>query len=126
MARDEADYDALREDTGRTEDTLDDTAAEAVFVRAEGLYVTAGVYAGARVLILRADWVKATELANYTQNEESEDLSDIAEAKRKLLLYWEGRVAADIAQDKITNRPSTARFGRTTRQPARVREYPGL
>lgn len=125
MARDEVDYQALRDDTGRTEDTLDDTAAEAKFVQAESLYPTAGVYAGARVLLLRKDWQDASQQADYTQNEESEKLSQIADAKRALLLYWEGRVTADIANDTLLNGSSAVRSGRSTRKPARIKEYPG-
>lgn len=126
MAYTAADYQALRDDTGRTTDTFDDEAAQAVFDRAATLYVAAGVYAGARVLLLRPDWQQATEQAiQYSQNEESEDLREVAKAKERLLLYWEGRVTADIANDKINNRASAARFGRTSRKPVRVREWPG-
>lgn len=126
MAYEAADYQELRDNTGRTTETLTDEQAQAVFDRAATLYLPAGVYAGARVLLLRTDWQKAAEQAiKYTQNEESEDLTAVAEAKRKLLLYWEGRVTIDIASDKVNNRPSAARFGRTSRKPARVREYPG-
>jgi hypothetical protein len=125
MARTDADYEYLREDTGRTDDTLDDSAAEAIYLQAESIYATAGVYAGARVLILRKDWATASSQADYTQNEESEKLSQIADAKKALLLYWEGRLTADIAQDAAVNGSGSVRSGRSTRKPARIKEYPG-
>lgn len=122
----EADWIALRDDTNKTLAQLSDAAAEAIFVRAATLYSASAVYAGTRVLVLRPDWVKATELADYSQNEESEKLGQIAEAKRKYLAYWEDLAAQATKVDETANRPSAVRSGRTTRKPARVKEYPGL
>lgn len=125
MAYTEADYQALRDDTGKTEATLNDEAAQVVFDRAATLYSAGAVFAGARILILRPDWQKATELADMTQNEESERLSQIAEAKRKYLAYWQGLVDEATKLDVVSNRASAVRSGRTKRKPARVMEYPG-
>lgn len=119
------DYQELRDHTGRTEETLTDAEADAVFVRAATIYAAAGVYAGARVLLLLKDWQEASNQADYTQNEESEKLSQIADAKKALLLYWEGRVTADIANDTLLNGSSAVRSARSTRKPARIKEYPG-
>lgn len=118
-------YAALRRDTGKTEATLPGNVAEEILVQAHAQYSPSAVYAGARVLVLLPDWVKATEMADYTQNEESEKLGQIAESKRKYLDYWEGKVAEAEAKDEQANRPSAVRSGRTTRKPARLKEYPG-
>lgn len=121
----EAQYAALRRDTGKTEATLPDEEAEAIFVEAATLYSTSAVYPGARVLLLLPEWQTATELADYTQNEESEKLGQIAESKRKYLAYWEAKVTEATKIDEQANRGSGVRSGRTTRKPARVKEYPG-
>lgn len=125
MAYTDADYQALRDDTGKTLATLSNEAAQAVFDRAATLYSAGAVYAGARILILRPDWKQATEQADYTQNEESEKLSQIAAAKKAYLLYWEGLAAEATKLDVVSNRSGAVRSGRTKRKPARVMEYPG-
>lgn len=119
-------YESLRKDTGNTISTLDDAAAQAVFDEAATLYSAGAVYAGARLLLLLPDWQKATEeAADYTQNQESEKLSQIATAKKAYLDYWQGLVDKATALDKVANRPSAVRSGRTRRIPARIIEYPG-
>lgn len=125
MAIYESQYAALRRDTGKTIATLPDPEAEDIFVQAASMYSPSAVYAGARVLVLLPDWQKATEQADYTQNEESEKLGQLAESKRKYLDYWEGKVEEAQAKDEQANRPSAVRSGRTTRKPARLKEYPG-
>ena len=121
----EAYYAALRRDTGKTEIGLSDPEAEAIFVEAAALYPATALQYGARVLALLPEWQKATELADYSQNEESEKLGQIAEAKRKYLAYWEGKVAEATKADQLANRSSGVRSGRTIRKPARIQEFPG-
>lgn len=107
----EAFYASLREDTGKTAATLPNDAAEAKFVQAAADFGAAGTQAGARVLILRVDWAKATDQADYVQNEESERLSQIADAKKELLDYWEGILAEAIAAVELPKGRRPAFFG---------------
>lgn len=107
----EDEYAALRDDTGKTETTLPDEDAEAIFVSAGAQYGEAGTYAGARVLILRKDWASASDLADYTQNEESERLGQIAAAKKQLLDYWQGELDEATAAAELPKGRRPAFFG---------------
>jgi hypothetical protein len=104
-------YAALRDDTGRTATTLPDADAEATFVAAQDEWGDAGTQAGARVLIIRVDWASASNAADYTQNEESERLSQIANAKKALLDYWQGLLDEAIAAVEIPVGQRPALFG---------------
>lgn len=105
-------YVALRDDTGKTLTTLPDLDAEAVFVAAQAEWGDAGTQAGARVLIIRKDWAIATNnAADYTQNEESERLSQIADAKKELLDYWQGLLDDATAAAELPKGRRPAFFG---------------
>ena len=107
------DYELLREDTGTTTATLDDTKAQAIFTRVEASYSgnAGAIFAAARVEVLRPIWAKATEQADYTQNEESERLSQIADAKKELLDYWERILAEATAAVQLPKGRRPAFFG---------------
>jgi hypothetical protein len=115
----EADYNLLREKTNTTIAELDNTEAAAIFARTEARYPSnaAAAFAAACVEVLEAIWARATEGADYTQNEESERLSQIAEAKRKLLEYWQSKLDEAVGDAELPKgrRPaffSVARAGR--------------
>jgi hypothetical protein len=110
---DEPDYALLREHTGTTESTLDDIKAAAIFERVEAAYAgnADAIFAAARVEVLQPIWARATELADYTQNEESEKLGQIADAKKELLDYWEGKLAEATAAAELPKGRRPAFFG---------------
>ena len=110
---DATDYELLREDAGLSESTLDDTKAAAIFDEVEVTYDgnADAIYAAARVKALRPIWARATELADYTQNEESEKLGQIADAKKELLDYWEGKLAEATAAAELPKGRRPAFFG---------------
>jgi len=119
------DYTRLRSNTGDSLTSLPDLAAEAVFVQAAEQYSAGAVYAGARVIRILELIGGAYKLHDYRQNNSSETASQIFTNLTKALGIWEGKVADAVAVETAAARPSAASFGRTTRRPARVREYPG-
>lgn len=96
-----ADYDLLRADVAATEAQLSDADAEDIFDTVEADYAgdASAIYAAARVLYLRRAWADATNLADYTQNEESERLSQVAAAKKRLLDYWQAELDRAVAKN---------------------------
>lgn len=90
----EADYILLREKTGTTIVQISNEKAAEIFTRTEAAYPNnaAAAFAAACVEVLEPIWVKATELADYSQNEESEKLGQIADAKKEVLDYWAGKL----------------------------------
>lgn len=90
----EADYILLREKTGTTITQVSDEKAGEIFERMELKYVSNAdaVFPAAAVEVLEPIWAKATELADMTQNEESERLSQIAKQKKELLDYWQAKL----------------------------------
>lgn len=92
-----AQRDRLRRDIGADATTMLDAEADALFDEAAESYSDAsvsGVYT--RVLALRGYVASKAKLASYTQNEESEDLSDIFKHLTKLLDYWESELTKAI------------------------------
>lgn len=121
----ELDYQRLRANTGDSEASLSDEAAEAIFVQAAELYSAGSVYAGARVLRILELLGGAYKLHDYVQNNSTESASQIFKNLTVALGIWEGKVSDAIATEELADRPNAARFGRTTRKPARIKEYPG-
>lgn len=103
----------LRQETGATTTQVSDELAGTFIDEAATLYPSNddAAYAYARVRTLRIVWGEATNAADYVQNEESERLSQIADAKKELLDYWEGKLAAAIALVEIPKGQRPAFFG---------------
>lgn len=119
------DYQRLRMDLGLQPDDesqIDNDQAELLFVRAGETYTDAASAATyTRVLAIRGLLVQAANEVDYTQNESSEKASQRFAHLSKLLDLWRGELAAVVGAAA----GSSARFGKTTRRPARVKEYPG-
>lgn len=95
-----ADYVLLRLDMGETAATLPDSQAEADFAQAAALYPDVGAsihYHAARVIVARRQYAAASNQADYTQNAESENLSQVAAHKYRWLQYWEKQLDAALA-----------------------------
>lgn len=118
------DYQRLRMDLGlqpNDESQLDNGQAELLFVRAGEAYTdSASIAAYTRVLAIRGLLIQAANEVDYTQNESSEKASQRFAHLSKLLDLW--RKELDVVVGAALG--SSARFGRTTRRPARVKEYP--
>ncbi len=121
----EVDWILLRSDTGHSFETLNDVDAEAIFTQAATMYSAGALYAGTRVLTILQLLGSSAKLRDYVQNNSSESASQVFKHLQALLGIWERKVADAAAVEDAANRPSAARFGRTTRKPARVKEYPG-
>lgn len=108
-----ADYLLLRQETGATTTQVSDALAETFFDEAATLYPSnaGAAYAHTRVRALRIAWGEASNLADMTQNEESERLSQIADAKKELLDYWEGQLAEATAAAELPKGQRPAFFG---------------
>ena len=109
----EADYILLREKTATTIVQVSDATAAALFVRMEAKYGlnTDAVFAAAAVEVLEPIWAKATELADYSQNEESEKLGQIADAKKELLDYWQAKLNEATTAAELPKGRRPAFFG---------------
>lgn len=122
MATD-TDYKRLRMDIGlQATDTtgLSDADAEAIFVEAgETFSDGASTKAATRVIALQRLQAQAALQINYTQNNSREEAEKIFTHYGELLKLWSERL--DYAVGKA--RGSSARFGRTTRKPARIKEH---
>lgn len=106
----EQDYALLRADLGLSAAELSDEEAAAVFTQAAAAYPDGSetVQAlAARVIVARRQWTAASELVDYSQNEESERLGQMAEAKRLLYLEWKEQLDAAIAAEASTKHPPT-------------------
>lgn len=115
-------YARLRRDIGADADSLPDAEAEAIFVEAGESYSdAASITAQTRVLALRGLFADSAKLTTYQQNASMERLSDVFSHLEKLLGYWEGKQAEAV---KAASSTGAARFGRTGRIPARIKEYP--
>ncbi|MGK2950918.1 MAG: hypothetical protein ACSLEZ_00865 [Thiobacillus sp.] len=110
----------LRDDLGYTATTLTDVQAEAVFVQAASLYSEGALQAGARVVAIRQLLGSSARLHDYVQNNSSESASQVFKNLQALLGIWVGQAATD----DMAERGSAARFGRTSRKPARIKEHP--
>lgn len=122
----ELEWQQLRDDTGHSVTTLPAPQAEAIFVQAATQYGVGASYAGARVVAILQLLGSSSKLHDYVQNNSSESASQVFKNLTTLLGIWKGELADAIAAQTEANRPSAARFGRTTRKPARLKEHPGL
>lgn len=115
----------LRLDLGLAADdttNLPDATIDDLFDEAGETYTdTASIKAATRVLAIRRLRVQAASQVDYQQNNSSEKASQRFAHLGALLTEWQGYLDEAIAGA----RTSAARFGRTTRRPARIREYPG-
>lgn len=101
------------------ESVLDNDQAEALFVEAGESYTgAASIHAATRVIYIRRLLIQAAAEVDYTQNNTTEKASQRYTHLKELLAEWQGKLAAAISG-------GAARFGRTTRKPARIKEYPG-
>lgn len=109
----ESDYNLLREKTGTTIAQVSNEKATEIFTRMEAAYPTnpAAVFPAAAVEVLEPIWARATELADYSQNEESEKLGQIADAKKELLAYWQGKLDEATAAKQLPKGRRPAFFG---------------
>lgn len=115
----------LRLDLGFAADdttSLSDAAADALFVEAGESYTdAASIHAATRVLYISRLLVQAAAEVDYTQNNTQEKASQRFAHLKELLAKWEKKLDDAI----VVTTGSAARFGRTTRRPARIKEHPG-
>jgi hypothetical protein len=115
----------LRLDLGLTADdttSLSNATIDAIFVEAAETYTDAGsLVAATRVIAIRRLRAQASSAVDYVQNESSEKASQRFAHLGVLLEEWQ-----DLLDEAVAGaRTSSARFGRTTKRPARLKEYPG-
>lgn len=96
--------------------TIDD-----IFTEAGETYTdSASLLAATRVIAIRRLRAAAASAVDYTQNNSTEKASQRFAHLTTLLEEWQG-----VLDEAIASTRSAARFGRTTRKPARIKEYPG-
>jgi hypothetical protein len=102
--------------------SLSDATIDAIFVEAGETYTDAtSLLAATRVIVLRRLRAQSASAVDYTQNNSTEKASQRFQQLGELLAEWQGKL-----DEAVTGASSSAaRFGRTTRKPARIREYPG-
>lgn len=114
----------LRLDLGLAADdetTLSNDAIDAIFDEAGETYTdSSSLLASTRVIAIDRMLMQAANDVDYTQNQTSEKASQRYAMLTKERDKWQARL--DVAID--AGRSSAARFGRTTRKPARIKEYP--
>lgn len=111
----------LRLDTGHTDSSLDDTEADAIFVRAAEEYSTSAVQSGARVIAIQYLLGNAQKLSDYVQNNSEEKASQVFNNLMKMLGVWESKVEEDTKNDFRGG----VLTGRTKRVPRRLKGFPG-
>lgn len=118
------DYQRLRQDIGlQANDTtsLSDVDAEAIFVEAGESYSdAASIKASTRILALQRLMAQAALQTNYTQNNSREENEKIFGHYADLLKLWGERLGYAVGLSS----GSAARFGRSRRKPARIKEHP--
>lgn len=95
-------FNGLRRAVSVSETEMDNDAAYAYFVAAEAKYVGRGpavIEAATRVAVFQEQWADASNQTDYTQNEESERLSTVAENKKGLLMHWQKVLKDALADD---------------------------
>jgi hypothetical protein len=114
----------LRLDLGFAADdteSLTDEVADALFVEAGEMWSdTLSILAGTRVIQISRMMIQAAADVDYTQNNTTEKASQRYEHLKEELAKWQRRLDDVI----VLGQGSSARFGRTTRKPARLKEYP--
>lgn len=106
--------------------SLSNEAADAYIDEAGESYTDPrSAHAYSRVIALERLTMQAASSTSYTQNNTREEASDLFKHLMQLLSYWRKKLDDAIAIVDEAARPSAARFGRTTRKPARIKEHPG-
>lgn len=101
---------------------MPDATADALFVEAGESYTdSASILASTRVIAISRLMMQAASEVDHTQNESSEKSSQRYAHLAKELEKWQGRLDMAVG----ATQGSSARFGKPTRRPARVKEYPG-
>jgi hypothetical protein len=101
--------------------SLSDAAADALFVEAGESYTdAASIHAATRWIYIDRLLMQAAAEVDYTQNETQEKASQRWDHLNTLWLRWRKRLDDAL----LVVAPSAARFGRTTRRPARIKEHP--
>ena len=113
--------DRLRLDTGHTAVSLDDTEADAIYVRAAEDYSTSAVDSGARVIAIQYLLASASKLNDYIQNNSEEKASQVFAHLMRMLKYWNEQAAEDTKADYRGG----VLTGRTKRVPRRLKGFPG-
>lgn len=108
---------AANDTTSLPNETIDD-----IFLRVEEKYSDAdSIEAATRLLAFDQLLIQAAADVDYQQNENSKKASQRHAMLSKEREKWQKRLDAAIAD----GRGSGVRSGRTTRKPARIKEYPG-
>jgi hypothetical protein len=103
--------------------SLSDATIDAIFVEAGETYTDAtSLLAATRVIVLRRLRAQSASAVDYTQNNSTEKASQRFQQLGELLAEWQGKLDEAV----VSSSSSAARFGRTARRPARIREYPGF
>lgn len=115
----------LRLDLGLAADditSLSNENVDAIFEEAGEDYTdTASIKAATRVIAIDRLLMQAASDVDYIQNNSSEKASQRYQHLSREREKWQKRLDEAIADA----RGSSARFGRTTRRPARIKEHPG-
>lgn len=123
------DWDRLRSDVGASDTALSDTEAEEIFVEAAEDYTgTGSIKAATRIIAIDRLLASSAKLVDYSQDaagSTSEKMSQIFANLLKLRKLWQDKLDSAVADETLAARGSTARFGRTGRRPARIKEHPG-
>lgn len=117
----ETEWARLRLDTGHSDASLDDTEAEAIFVRSAEEYSASAINSGARVIAIQYLLGSAAKLNDYIQNNSDEKASQVFAHLKRLLGYWEDKAAEDTKADFRGG----VLTGRTKRVPRRLKGFPG-
>lgn len=101
--------------------SLSDADADAIFIEAGELYTSSlSILATTRIIAIQRLLVQSAVEVDYTENNSTEKASQRFDHLRAILTLWKERLTEAV----VLGQGSAARFGRTTRKPARVREYP--
>lgn len=116
----------LRLDMGLDRDddeSLTSDDIDLIFDEAGETYTdAASIHAAARVIALDRLLMQAANEVDYTQNNSSEKASQRYTQLSRERAKWQAR----LNDAKRAAGGGAARFGRTTKRPARIREYPGV
>ncbi len=120
------DYQRLRADLDATDATFPDAEAEEIYAEASERYTSAdSIYAATRVIAIRRLLMSSAKRVSYTQNNSSENASDVFKHLKQLLDIWRGELADAEMVEEMASRGSALRSGRQSRKPARLKEFPG-
>jgi hypothetical protein len=108
---------AADDTTNLPDETIDDIFDEA----GESYTDAASIKAATRVIALDRLLIQAASQVDYTQNNTTEKASQRYTHLSQERAKWQGRLDEAIGDA----RSSSARFGRTSHRPTRIKEYPG-